>query len=142
MHEVQDGIQFIETLGMELDGLAKMASSSSTKRWRLKKAWEFLRRFPVLSGAQLEILLGHLTHIMLLNRCTLAVFDQSYVFIRRYYSRRRTLWASVYRELRMAFGLIPLMSVWWDQPWCSLVNSSDASGVGYAVHEGHVPIAD
>eukprot|EP00971_Amphidinium_carterae_P327964 6459587-Amphidinium_carterae.1 len=124
MHEVQEGVRFIETLGMELDGLAKKASSSSSKRWRLKKAWEFLRRYPVLTGAQLEVLLGHLTHVMLLNRCTLAAFQ------------------SLLINAMCSYGGTILNDVPSGQPWCGLVNTSDASGVGYAVHEGRVPFAE
>ena len=58
-----------------------------------------------------------------------------YSFIRRHYYTPRTLWPSVYNELRCATGLLPLLEVRWAQPWSTTVGSSDATPHGYAVHE-------
>jgi hypothetical protein len=95
-----------------------------------------------MTGQELEVLLGHFTFSMLLNRPALSVFNACYSFIRRYYRVRHTLWASVYDELRMATGLLPLLEVRWGQPWSPVVGCSDATPFGYAVQEATWDIQD
>ena len=135
LHEVVDHACIIERIGLELDGVKLQARLSSARRWRLRQAWVALRRHPFLSGRQFEVLVGHLTHAMLLNRPALSCFRAVYDFTRRHYHTPRTLWPSVYDELRAAFALLPVLTVSWCTPWSSTMGCSDASLFGYAVHE-------
>eukprot|EP00971_Amphidinium_carterae_P331977 6465835-Amphidinium_carterae.2 len=138
-HEVEENVPIIESIGLELNGIECFARANGSKRSKLASAWKAIARKPYMSGAQLEVLVGHLTHVMLLNRPTLSVFSSVYSFIRRYRHRTRTLWRSVYSELRAAFGLLPLLVVSWRMPFSLTLNCSDASTKpetkGFAVHE-------
>ena len=79
--------------------------------------------------------MGHVTHAMLLNRPALPCFRAVYDFTRRHYHTPRTLWPSVYDELRAAFALLPVLIVSWSTPWSSTAGCSGASLFGYAVRE-------
>ena len=140
LHEVEEECRICECVGLELDGVAMQARLSQRRRWRLRQAWLELKRRPVLSGAQLETLLGHYTHAMLLNRPALAIFRSCYDFCRASYYQPRKLWPSVYNELRAATALIPLYTARWTLPWCPYVNCSDATLNGYAVQESVWPV--
>ena len=80
MHSVEHG-QLVETIGLELDGIACRVRLSAHKRWRLKWGVKAFLRRRLVCGSQLEVLLGHFTHAMLLRRCTLSCFQKAYVFI-------------------------------------------------------------
>ena len=142
LHGIQCDERVLEAIGLELHGLEMAARPATRKRERLCQAWVALRRRSVLSGQGLEQILGHLTHVMLLSRPGLAVFSAVYTCIRRHYRVRRTLWKSVYAELRAAFALVPLLSVDWRLPWRPVTTCSDASGYGYAVREARFPLAE
>ena len=72
---------------------------------------------------------------MLINRPMLCVFRASYDFCRKHYRVRRTLWRSVYEELRAAAGLMPLARCDWRIPWSPTVGVSDATLHGYSAME-------
>ena len=125
LREVVDHASIIECIGLELDGVKLQACLSAKRRWRLHQAWVALRRHPFLSGRQLEVLVGHLTHAMLLNRPALSCFRDVYGFTRWHYHTPRTLWPSVYDELRAAFALPLVLTVSRGTPWSSTVGCSD-----------------
>eukprot|EP00971_Amphidinium_carterae_P296523 5890637-Amphidinium_carterae.2 len=135
LHEVEKDVRLIDFLGLELDGVHNLVRIGARKRMRLKRAWEQIRRKPMLSGQELEVIIGHLTHVLLLNRPLLATFGACYSYIRRFYRSRRTLWPSVYAELKIAFSLLPLATIHWDWNWHDTVVCADASTKGYGVHE-------
>ena len=63
----------------------------------------------------------------------LAVFHNTYKFIRRHYYEAAVAWDSVIEELQAFAGLmIFLRSDWW-RPWNELVCCSDASATGFGV---------
>ena len=139
LHEVQDAVTTVECIGLELDGIELTARASQRKRDRLRAAWCQVKRKPLMSGKQLETLLGHLTYMMLLNRPTLSCFRAVYDFARVHYLTPATLWKSCYNELRMAFSMIPPLTVRWSLPWHHTVGCSDATLFGYAVQEKSFP---
>ena len=125
-HEIQDDQRVVNNIGLELDGNAATCRLSSVKRWRLRLAERAIRRRPFLSGAQLEVLIGHFTFAMLLNRPTLSIFRAVYDFIRKCYHSVRRLWPSVVRELRLAAGTLSFLEVRWNLPWSTGVCCADA----------------
>ena len=61
-------MNLITSIGVELDGIKQRARGTARKRLRLYQAWQHPKRRPVLSGRMLEVLVGHFTPLMLLNR--------------------------------------------------------------------------
>ena len=137
-HEIEDGPRLVTTIGLELGGVLKTGRFSEAKRWKLRQAWLAIRRRPIMSGQQLEALVGHFTHAMLLNRPSLSVFRATYDFMRRHYYSPWRL--SVFNELRAAAGLVSLPIVHWTLPWSLVVGCSDASGYGSAAQEATWPV--
>ena len=88
-----------------------------------------------MTGRDIERLIGHFTHAFLLNRPALAIFRAAYDFSKRYYRAPSKMWPSVREELIMAKGVLPLLMVKFDLPWCPKVFCSDATLSGYAVQE-------
>ncbi|MBM3946543.1 MAG: hypothetical protein FJ315_03970, partial [SAR202 cluster bacterium] len=136
LHEVVAATSSIEVIGLELDGVALTASLSSRRRWRLVAASRALLRRGCASGSELEVLVGHYTHAMLLNRAALCTFGATYTFIHRFPHVVRRLWPSVRQELECATALLPLMQVQWSLPFSRTVWGSDATLRGYAAGAG------
>eukprot|EP00959_Pyramimonas_sp_CCMP1952_P400940 8401390-Pyramimonas_sp.AAC.1 len=59
----------------------------------------------------MEILVGHLTWVMLLQRSALSVLSSVYAFAQAGKGRVLDLWPSVRQELTTAMGLLPLLVV-------------------------------
>ena len=140
-HEVCDNQRLIEAIGLELDGLRHTARASRVKRWRLIRALEGLLSRPLVSGKQLEVIIGHYTYVALLNRSALSVLRQCYDYIRARYHVPSRLWTGVRKEIKVMIGLVPLLSVNCLMPWLGVAHCSDASPHGYAVHECELPLS-
>ena len=80
-----------------------------------------------------QVVTGLATFCGLNNRMLLAVFHNTYKFIRRHCYEAAVAWDSVIEELQAFAGLmIFLRSDWW-RPWNELVCCSDASATGFGV---------
>ena len=106
-HEIQDDQRVITTIGLELDGINTLSRLSAVKRWRLRFAVRALLRRPFLTGAQLEVIVGHFTFVFLLNRPTLSIFRAAYDFNRQSYHNKSA-----------AFGPVSCASFAWPQGLC------------------------
>ena len=135
LHEIIVSSKTIEVIGLELDGVRQSVALSCRRRWRLRRALDRAIRHPFLSGQQLEVLIGHVTHAALLNRPTLATLRACYDFIKCKYRVKCRLWSSVVRELKQFRGLIICLTVDWSLRWSNTVTCSDACPHGYAVQE-------
>ena len=133
-HDVVKETSVIECIGLELDGVYRLARLGASRRWTLRRSVAFLRRRPFASGQQLEILVGHFTHAMLRNRPALSCFRYVYAWIRRHYLIPTRLPKYVLNEFRAAAGFLNLLVVRWDLAWHPEVSCSDATLHGYAVH--------
>ena len=92
----------------------------------------------MVSGKQVEIILGHFTHEALYARGALSVFRAAYTFIRDSYHTRQILWPSVRREMLVAAGLMPLLAAHLDLPWSPFVHTTDACMSGWGSCKGWV----
>ena len=96
-HDVEDDVRLMMVLGLELDGLRSTVRLSVERRWRLQFATGAFLRRRLVSGRELEVLIGHFTHAMLINRPALSVFRSTYDFVRRHYHTPSRLWPSSHR---------------------------------------------
>ena len=142
LHDIEDEVSVTEQIGLELDGVRGIARLSLRRRWRLRQALQGILDTPFLSGKQLEIILGHVVHALMLNRPAVAVLRACYDYIQRKYFCPGRLWKSVQREIRATLGLLQFAKVDWRLPWHATVSVADASTTGYACLEASCAIKD
>ena len=104
--------------------------------WRLDRALLACSAAPSLSGAELEVLVGHMTVRALLHRGLMSILRHSYVFIRANYTRRTRLWNSVVLELELFRNLMVLGQADIFAEWDASPLITDACTTGYGVCEG------
>ena len=97
-------------LGHEGNGASGRLRPKGSRVWNLGQALLWAVE-ATISGAQLEVLLGHYVTHCGINRGGLAVPRAVFELIRVNYTRVMPLWASVRCELRVMRGLLPL--------WCA-----------------------
>ena len=83
----------------------------------------------------LEVVIGNLTFLFLMNRPLLACLNHCYDFMAACYTEKRVLWKSVRHELRIARGLLIFARSDLDRPWHPAALMLDASLSGYSVAE-------
>ncbi|CAK0838221.1 unnamed protein product, partial [Prorocentrum cordatum] len=124
-------------LGVQLDGRAGCTRPTPARFWRIRGAVQALLRRRAVSGLELEIVVGHLTFVVLVRRESLSCFHCIYRFIQRHYFERVGLWPSVAEELRAFLGLMIFLQADWDARWLPGVYQSDVSldgfGLAYSV---------
>ena len=135
-HDIVHGCSLCESLGVRVDGLNGKVETTPKRDWRLDRALLACGAAPSLSGAELEVLVGHMTVRALLHRGMMSILRHSYVFIRSNYDRRTRLWDSVIHELElfrnlMVLGQADIFSAWDASPLIT-----DACTSGYGVCEG------
>ena len=122
-------------LGTRIDGASGVIQPSSTRFWRIRYATRALLFRKTVSGSEIEILLGHYTHVFLLVCPCLSVFRACYSFVQRFRGKRAEPWPQVRAELRVADSLLPLVRAELGRRWCATVFCSDAATHGYAIHQ-------
>ncbi|CAK0817574.1 unnamed protein product, partial [Prorocentrum cordatum] len=122
-------------LGFHVDGVKGAIHIAPKRFWRLVMSLDYILKHPILTGAELERLIGHLTYVLLLRREVLSLLSASYVFVSKCYARRVRLWPSVRRELTWMRALLPL--VWADLrgAWAPGVMAVGASLTGLGAVE-------
>ncbi|CAK0806514.1 unnamed protein product, partial [Prorocentrum cordatum] len=130
-------------LGFELDPTGTQWRPTARKFWKVALAlrtlgWGRQRR----TGRQIARAVGHASAIMLLRPEMLSIFSAVYVFADRYFGQPARVWASVRRELRAAWALLPLAVADVSLPWSPAVASVDASLHGFGVTEKAWPPAE
>ncbi|CAK0852117.1 unnamed protein product [Prorocentrum cordatum] len=116
---------------------------SHSKFWRLKFSLDFaLAPGRLVTGRELERLMGHITAAVMLQRHMLSLFHAIYEFCRRSRDKRQPLWSSVKRELTWFRALLPCATVSLSRPWCERVTATDAPPWGFGVVEQPWPISD
>ncbi|CAE7244191.1 unnamed protein product, partial [Symbiodinium microadriaticum] len=76
-----------ESLGVRIDGLGGTVGPTAARDWRLDRALEACLWGPRLSGAELQVLVGHMTIRALINRGLMGILRHCYVFIEECYDR-------------------------------------------------------
>ncbi|CAK0803561.1 unnamed protein product [Prorocentrum cordatum] len=85
---------------------------SQSKFWRLKFSFDVvLTPGRLVTGRELERLMGHITAAVMLQRHMLSLFHAIYEFCRRSRDKRQPLWSSVRRELSWFRALLPCVTV-------------------------------
>ncbi|CAK0899549.1 unnamed protein product, partial [Prorocentrum cordatum] len=130
-------------LGFELDSTGTQWRPTARKFWKVALAlrtlgWGRQRR----TGRQIARAVGHASAIKLLRPEMLSIFSAVYVFADRYFGQPARVWASVRRELRAAWALLPLAVADMSLPWSPAVASVDASLHGFGVTEKAWPPAE
>ena len=133
-HDVQEGSNLCESLGVRVDGLGGSVRVTAGRDHRLDRALQACSTRPAMTGEELEMIVGHITIRGLLHRGLLSVLRYCYIFIRESYHTRQALWRSVARELEMFRCLMPLGVADLRAPWCPDIYCTDASLSGYAVY--------
>lgn len=83
VHEEEKSSQQIAVLGWEFD--YSIFKPKSKRVWRVRRAFEYFLNKGMISGRQLEKVVGHATFLCLGRRESLAVFGETYTFIHRNY---------------------------------------------------------
>ena len=71
--------------GIELDGERQTARVAKKRVWKLRLACDLILDARSISGAALEVLIGHFTWACLARREALCVLDDAYRFVRAHY---------------------------------------------------------
>ena len=139
VHEELDAALVASVLGVKIEGSAGVVRPTDTRVWRVIRAIEYIERRPQLSGAELEVLVGDLTFMMMIERKLLSLLSSCYVYIKKCYGVRQTIWPSVLRELCQVRRLLPRCQADLRAPWDTTVCAVDASGSGFGIVETEWP---
>ena len=134
VHEVEECEETTKVLGWEYEG-GNTFRPGRARVWKVRAALREILRRGVVSGQQLERLVGHITFISLGRREAMSVFGDVYTFMRRHYSSVAPLWKSVRKELSIWDGICPLILQDLTQPWSQKLLAVDASEWGLGVCE-------
>ncbi|CAE7720139.1 unnamed protein product [Symbiodinium sp. CCMP2592] len=132
-HDIATCSTLAESLGVRVDGLGGTVGPTAARDWRLDRALEACMSSPRMSGAELQIVVGHLTVRALIHRGLMSLLRHCYVFIEECYDKRVRLWPSVVEELGWFRALMPLGVANFFSPWSRTAFSTDACLTGYAV---------
>ena len=134
-HEIIDATLLAETLGIQYIGNPPTVAATPLRRWKMHRVLGLLIRGRRVSGRDLEVVIGNLTFLFLMNRPLLACLNHCYDFMAACYTEKRVLWKSVRHELRIARGLLIFARSDLDRPWHPAALMLDASLSGYSVAE-------
>ena len=122
-HDITEASGIAESLGVRVDGLSGRITATPARDWRLFRALRALETRPIISGEELQVVLGHMTMRSMLNRSLLSILRHSYVFVAQCYTRRTRLWSSVAHEMflfrsLMVLGEANVMAKWSSDLFC------------------------
>lgn len=99
VHEAFGPVTSGTFVGLHIDGLTKKVQVCHRRLWKLRFANDSVLSKGSVSGAILEVLMGHLTWACLVWREMLSMFDAIYDFMRAHHDTPTPLWESVRRAL-------------------------------------------
>lgn len=135
MHEISGVAECTVALGAEVCCRPVRVRRDPKRAGVVRRAFQWLASGPVVTGRQIEALLGHYISVTLFRRAGLSVLRALYPFIRDRYWVSCRLWDSCRCERWIISALIPLLSTRVDLPFCREVVASDASPSGIGVCE-------
>ena len=101
MHDTSVCSGSVEALGVEVDSQLLRTRLSRKRCERLRAALDFmLSNVQIISGRELEVILGHCTFAGLVRREVLSTWHAAYRYVQRHYWERAELWPSVTAEVR------------------------------------------
>ena len=116
LHKSELG-QKVKSLGIDLDGLSLCSRVISGRFWTLRRALDEVLRRRKVSGRALEIVIGHITFVLLGARPALYTLHTCYRFVRAHYHVAARLWDETRAELVAARGLLIFAQCDWTRAW-------------------------
>ena len=107
-HDIVEPVTLAESLGVRIDGLGCVVTSTASRDWRLHRAIDALLQGAAISGAEMQVVVGHLTIRAMLHRGLLCILRHVYIFIEQNFDRRKKLWGCVREELWIFKNLMVL----------------------------------
>jgi hypothetical protein len=140
VHEELEPSPVAEFVGLEFSSQPAIVRIKKKRLWRVALAITEILRRGTASPAMLEILIGHVTWILMVRRESLAIINDCYRFIRASHGPPVRLWKSVRHELSTILAILPLLHSHLYIPWHPRVTMSDASPTGVGVCTMHAPL--
>lgn len=128
LHETFDPRDEATFLGYDLGPGGTRIAPETKRVWRFIRAVQYLLPQPKMSGALMEIVLGHWVSLCLVRRELLSLPRCCYSFIVDAKTQWKKTPTSVKRELRHMVSLAPFSFISLDTPYSLMVTASDASG--------------
>ena len=101
--------QKVKSLGVELDGLSFRCRVSSKRFWTLRRALDEVLRRRKTSGRALEMVVGHITFVLLGARPALCTLHTCCRFMCAHYHVPTRLWTETRAELVAVRGLFEFL---------------------------------
>ena len=139
LHEVEMASMEADVLAGTVLGQKLHVIGKRKTIWKVRAALQYLIGQPVVTGRQLEVLLGHYIPPALFNRGLLSPMRALYSFVQDSYETPVKLWASAAYEAWIMSSLLPLSCSNLALPWDQCVLATDASLEGFGVCEGEFP---
>ncbi|CAK0795079.1 unnamed protein product, partial [Prorocentrum cordatum] len=128
-------------LGIEVDGARGRTRPTAKRFWRVRDSIQEVLRRGVCSGQELEVLVGHMTFVVLIRRELLSILQGTYRFVKKLYYEKAPLWQCVKDELKAFCGAMVFLEAKWDDQWLPGVYQTDASPWGFGVAYSQWPEA-
>lgn len=136
-HDICESSTLAESLGVRIHGITGQVQPTAARDWRLDRALKALEMRPIITGEQLQVIVGHMTVRALIHRGLMGIMRYVYIFIEQSYEKKQRLWRSVAREIAMFRRLMPLAIASMKSPWDHHMICTDACLSGYAVMESN-----
>ena len=131
VHEQVSATNDGEFIGLRLH--RNHLSVKPSRIWKVRFALMKLVNFRRVSGKVLEIIVGHITWIMLIRRESLSLLQDTYKFIHQHKDSFGDMPPTVRKELMNVSAILPLLRVCLTSQWDPRVHASDASSSGLGV---------
>ena len=131
LHEEEFGRTKAEPLGCLIDGERHLCGPKPVRAWRLRQTFMWLSRGPVVTGRQVEKIIGHYIADGMHRRESLSVLRALYDFIRACYWVPTRLWESCRTEAYIAGSILPLCYNDFSKGWTEKVTAVDSSLWGW-----------
>ena len=127
-HDVVDAEPRCEFVGLEFCN-----NSVSIKRqrfWRIRFAIDELLLRNKCSSSLMQVIVGHISWMILIRRCALCLLDSCYAFAAAGLPSQSVLWSSAAKQLWWIRSLLPLFIFNLESQWHPVITCTDASEVG------------
>ena len=135
-HDFVDSFVTQEILRIEIDGRMHRTTITPKRDHRHRRVLKWVLGRRAISGAVLEIIMGHITYSSMCYRPSLSIFSAVYKFIRAHHDHSAKIWKSVRSELQAFLGIMPMLQYRWDAQWSPNILCSDACLGGYGAVVG------
>ena len=127
-----------EFLGANIDGITGTVGATSKRIWRVRQAFDYLTRRPLVSGDEVLHVIGHATYLFLFNRGLMCIMRHLYDVAAHSRKGRVRLWESAAKEAVWVRGLVSLARSDLRRSWATEAVCSDASEDGFGVVSAHM----